>query len=289
MADADGVEDVLDALELDGEDTVEARFLHDADALEDGHVAVADDGGAAVVAAAGERPALAGEDIGAGLEVEVLGVAVEGVGQETADGGGRIVVHADEVAHVDQHAEVGMVDGGDEGLDAQAVLAEVAVVLDHGLDALGRGVLGDGAAALGEARNGGGEALRPHMVGGEAAAGVVAHAGHAENLGDVHLALHPLDLGLEIAAGALEEIGADGVVGDPDADLVGLGPEFGGEGGQGLALGHGDGRELDDVEAHFLGLRDHLDLRHLAAADETAVAVGTHADLHDASPMLALG
>ena len=97
---------------------------------------MADDGPAQVVAGARLEPALSGERIRAGLDVEVLGVAR---GRRTASGGRPPwpdLVGAEEVAHVDQHAEVRVVDGVDQLLDAVAVLAEEAVVLDHGPDAL---------------------------------------------------------------------------------------------------------------------------------------------------------
>ena len=106
--------------------------------------------------------------------------------------------------------------------DPHALLAEEAVVLDHGPDALFGRVTGDRAATIRQAGQGGCEALGTDMIGRPAAGGVVAHAGNAEDLGDVDLALHPFDLGLQVAAGASEEVRADGVVDDLDADAIGF-------------------------------------------------------------------
>ena len=120
----------------------------------------------------------------------------------------------------------------------------------------------------------------PTWSGGEAARGVVAHAGRAENLRDAHLVLQPLDLRLPVAAAAVEEIRADGVVGDLDAHAVALRLHLRRERQRRLALRQMERRELDHVEAHLLGFGDHVKLAHHAFTHQTMETVGTDTDFH---------
>ena len=84
--------------------------------------------------------------------MKVLGMTVKGIGHQPAHGDGGVIIGANKVAHVDQHAKVGMIDGGHQLFHAQALLAEPTVVFDHRLDPFAGRVFGDSAATFGEAR-----------------------------------------------------------------------------------------------------------------------------------------
>ena len=151
-----------------------------------------DDRAAQEIAAAAHEPALAGMERRARLDMEVLGVGVERVAGQTADGLAGILVGAVEIAHVNQGAEVGVPDSIHQLLDPLAVLAEEPMVLDHRPDPLGGRVLGDGAAPFGQAGQGIVETARADGASREAGRGIVAHAGGTQDRRDVDLALDPL-------------------------------------------------------------------------------------------------
>ena len=92
------------------------------------------------------------------------------------------------------------------------------MVLGHGHHAFGRGVVRHLPDGLGQ---GGDEALIaavvfPLVAGGD----VVAHPGRAQQGGDVHIVLHPLDFLLLVAVAAVEEIRPNGQGGELQPALL---------------------------------------------------------------------
>ena len=69
-------------------------------------------------------------------------MTMEGIRHEPAHRRRRIVVGAQEIPHINEDAEVRVIDSGDELLHPDTVLAEAAVVFHHGLDTLVGSVLG---------------------------------------------------------------------------------------------------------------------------------------------------
>jgi hypothetical protein len=132
--------------------------------------------------------------------MEILCMGVEGVGHETAHRGGGIIVGAEKIPHVNQQAEIRVVDGRHQLLDPHAVLAEESVIFDHGADSFFGGVAGHLAAAFSQAGQGGVKALGTNMIVRPSGRGIVTHAGNTEDLGDIDFVLYPFDLGLQVAA-----------------------------------------------------------------------------------------
>ena len=152
------------------------------------------------IAAPGEEEALARIGRLAALDDEVLGMDVECVGCASAHRRHRVVVHAQEVAHVHQLAEIIVRHRVDQLLHPQAVLRDEAVVLRHGLDALLCRILRHGQAALCQAL----QDIVVSMVGSvrNREYRIMAHGGAAQDGGDVHLGFQALHLGLQIALAA---------------------------------------------------------------------------------------
>lgn len=273
----------LHALELDGDVVVVPGLLELVHALLDRHVAVADDRAAQEVAAAGAEGALARVAGVEGLDDEVLRVDVDRVRCDARKGHRRVLVGAEKVAHVAEQAEILVVDRGIQLLHALGILRVEAVVLDHRADAELLGVFGDEAAALGEA--GEQRVKRAVFAGVDRVADrrVVAHALDAEDAAEVDKLLDALDLLVEIAVAAVDEIGADREARDLEAEAVRLRADLFGV-GRALLLGQrqeiDEIDELDRVEAELLRLGNDLERRDLAGADHFHVAVGTDRILH---------
>ncbi len=77
-------------------------------------VAMTDDGTTQVVPSPRLEPTGTGRKISAGLDMKVLGMAMKGKGHQPPHRLSWIFVGAKEVAHVDQHAKVGMIDTGNQ-------------------------------------------------------------------------------------------------------------------------------------------------------------------------------
>ena len=89
-----------------------------------------------VIAASRFEEALARVYAVAALDMEILGVDVLRILHYFADRLEIILVNAAEVADIEQQAEVRRADARDYAFDPVAVLAEEAVILYHGLNAL---------------------------------------------------------------------------------------------------------------------------------------------------------
>ena len=105
----------------------------------------------------------------------------------------------------------------------------------------------------------------------------MTHHGNAQNSGDVHFTLEAGDLCGHIV---LKEVGADGVAGDLQTDLLGVGPELGGKFLLGLAFGSGEFYELDGVKTEFLGLVHDLEQVHFALVQKFVIAVRAYGSFH---------
>ena len=105
------------------------------------------DGAPQEIAAPGEEEPCAGIRPLTALYDEILGMDIERVRRASAHGGHRIVVRAQEIAHIHQLTEIIALHRIDQLLHPQAVLGEVAMVLGHGLYPFPGSIFRDGPAA----------------------------------------------------------------------------------------------------------------------------------------------
>ena len=113
-------------------------------------VAMADDGAPQVGAIAAAEESIAGIGLHRRFNVEVLGMGIKCVRRHPAYGDRRIFIGTEEVSHIHQKSEIGVVHSGDKFFHPFAVLYKGAMILDHGFDTLFSGVLRYLAAGAGD-------------------------------------------------------------------------------------------------------------------------------------------
>lgn len=105
-ADAQCIKDRLHALKLDGDAVVIACTLQLIHALLDRYIAVADNSAAQVLATAGTEAAFARIGIRERLYDEVLCMDIVRIRRNSCKCGSRVLICAEEVAHIGEEAEV---------------------------------------------------------------------------------------------------------------------------------------------------------------------------------------
>ena len=244
---------------------------------------MADNGAAQVLAAAGTEAAFARIGIRERLYDEVLCMDIVRIRRNSCKCGSRVLICAEEVAHIGEKAEVFVVDCCVELLNTLGILHIEAVIFDHGADAELCSVLRDFLAGLCEARE---HRIKRAEVTGVACIAngcVVAHAGDTEDVCDVYVILYASNLFIEVAVAAGDEVAAHDECGNLKADALAFLAELFGVGetlflGAGAEIGEID--KLNGIKAEFLGLRDQLKRSSLAGADLLHVAVHTDGKFH---------
>ena len=115
---------------------------------------------------------------------------VERIGRGDGNRMNRLIVRAEEVAHVHQPAVVGVVHRADQRLHPLRVLQNVAMILRAGADALLHGVFRDPADVRGDFL----DQLPPVHALGQAPCRVMPKNLRAQRLGNIHLFHHGLNL-----------------------------------------------------------------------------------------------
>ena len=264
---------MLHAFEFDGKHAVVPVSRKDVQTGGQGYFAVADDGAPEIVASPRAEPSFAGIGGRARPGVEVLGVDVKGVGDQTSHGGLRRFIHAQKVADVDEHAEVLVIYGVDQSFHAVAVLAEHPVILHHGPDAQVRRELRDLPDRRHDHAQGVVERAPARTAAGKPPCRVVAHAGRAEQVGDTHLVLHPFHLVPPVSPAPVDEIRSNRVIRDGEPRLVAGRAHVRRILRERLSPGRVQRGELDHVEAEFGRLPDRVEFRHVAVSNQSAVTI----------------
>ena len=101
----------------------------------------------------------------------------------------------------------------------------------------------------------------------------MAHAPGSQNFSDVDLALDPLDLGIQISVGTVQQIGAEGVVGDGHFQTFALGAELPGVFLPGGAVMGNDIHKFNGIEPHFLCLGNTAKLGNGAVVHQCGKAI----------------
>jgi hypothetical protein len=218
-----------------------------------------------------------------GMLDEILGMNMERIGRYAGNSHRAVLIHASEVAHIDQETVVIVGDGIHQTLHAIAVLCDIAVVLGAGADAQLLAVNGDGADVLNHGREHAVEAAGVAAL-TQTIANIVSHDLRAEECGNIELTAQTVDLLLGGHALA-EEVGADGVSIDVHTETVGLGAELNGIFllllQRGLhAVNRSQINEFNRGKTHLMRGGDGVKLGHLAGLDGLLEGIGADGKFH---------